>query len=44
VFVIPGVVVLVFRIRDEETLLTRELAGYREYARHVRFRLLPYIW
>ena len=43
-FVIPGVVVLVLRILDEESLLTNELGGYREYTRRVRYRLLPYVW
>jgi protein-S-isoprenylcysteine O-methyltransferase Ste14 len=43
-FVPPGVAVLVFRILDEESMLSQDLAGYREYARHVRYRLLPYIW
>ncbi|MEZ0354539.1 isoprenylcysteine carboxylmethyltransferase family protein [Mycobacterium sp. pR1184] len=43
-FAIPGVAVLVVRILDEEKMLTQELAGYREYTRRVRFRLLPYIW
>jgi protein-S-isoprenylcysteine O-methyltransferase Ste14 len=43
-FVIPGVVVLVLRIRDEETLLSQELAGYRQYAQRVRYRLVPYVW
>jgi protein-S-isoprenylcysteine O-methyltransferase Ste14 len=43
-FVIPGVVILVFRIRDEEKLLAQELAGYREYAQRVRYRLVPYVW
>jgi len=43
-FVIPGVVVLVLRILDEEKLLTRELAGYREYAQRVRYRLVPSVW
>ena len=41
VLVIPGMLVLVFRILDEEKLLTQELAGYREYAQHVRYRLVP---
>jgi protein-S-isoprenylcysteine O-methyltransferase Ste14 len=44
VMVIPGVVVLAVRILDEETMLGRELAGYREYTRKVRYRLVPYIW
>ncbi|SPM35527.1 membrane protein [Mycobacterium rhizamassiliense] len=43
-FVIPGVVVLVVRIRDEESMLVHELAGYPEYVRDVRYRLLPYVW
>lgn len=43
-FVIPGILVLVFRILDEEKMLTQELAGYREYAQRVRYRLLPYVW
>jgi protein-S-isoprenylcysteine O-methyltransferase Ste14 len=44
VFVVPGVAVLVFRILDEEKLLTQELAGYREYAQRVRYRLVPSVW
>jgi protein-S-isoprenylcysteine O-methyltransferase Ste14 len=43
-FVLPGVAALVFRIRDEEAMLSQELAGYPEYAHHVRYRLLPYVW
>ncbi|CAM3346754.1 hypothetical protein BST27_25785 [Mycobacterium intermedium] len=41
---VPGVLVLVARILDEEKLLTQELAGYREYRRRVRYRLVPYVW
>jgi protein-S-isoprenylcysteine O-methyltransferase Ste14 len=41
---IPGLLVLVFRILDEEKLLTQELAGYRDYALRVRYRLMPYVW
>ena len=44
VFVIPGVMVLVSRIRDEEKLLQEELKGYGEYMRKVRYRLMPCIW
>ncbi|OBH03031.1 MULTISPECIES: isoprenylcysteine carboxylmethyltransferase family protein [unclassified Mycobacterium] len=43
-FVIPGVAALVLRILDEEELLTRDLPGYREYAQHVRYRLVPNVW
>lgn len=42
--VLAGVVVLVLRILDEEKLLATELAGYREYSRQVRYRLIPYVW
>jgi protein-S-isoprenylcysteine O-methyltransferase Ste14 len=42
--VIPGVAVLVFRILDEEKLLTQELGGYREYRQRVHYRLVPYVW
>ncbi|WP_333893037.1 isoprenylcysteine carboxylmethyltransferase family protein [Mycolicibacterium gadium] len=44
VFVIPGLIVLALRIRDEEKLLRAELAGYSEYAEKVRYRLVPYMW
>jgi protein-S-isoprenylcysteine O-methyltransferase Ste14 len=44
VFVIPGLIVLVLRIRDEEELLRHELPGYCEYTRQVRYRLVPYVW
>ncbi|WAC92864.1 methyltransferase family protein [Mycobacterium sp. Aquia_213] len=42
--VIPSLLALVFRIRDEEKMLIGELAGYPEYAQQVRYRLLPYVW
>lgn len=32
------------RIRNEEEVLARELAGYPEYMQKVRWRLLPFIW
>lgn len=41
---VPGLLVLVLRIRDEEDLLTHELSGYRDYTQQVRYRLLPYVW
>lgn len=44
VFVLPGVIVLALRIRDEEKLLREELEGYREYTRKVRYRLVPLMW
>jgi protein-S-isoprenylcysteine O-methyltransferase Ste14 len=44
VFVISGVAILAFRIRDEESLLSAELAGYPEYTQKVRYRLVPAVW
>ncbi len=44
VFVVPGLIVLALRIRDEEKLLQEELDGYREYTRKVRYRLVPHMW
>jgi len=44
VFVIPGLIALAVRIRDEEELLGRELAGYNDYTHQVHYRLLPFVW
>ena len=38
------VVLLAMRSLDEEALLTRELHGYDEYRRRVRYRLIPFVW
>jgi len=35
---------LAVRSLDEEALLTRELLGYEEYRRRVRYRLIPFVW
>jgi protein-S-isoprenylcysteine O-methyltransferase Ste14 len=35
---------LLWRLLDEEKILTRELTGYVEYRQRVRYRLLPFIW
>lgn len=32
------------RIKSEEKLLKKELAGYEEYTLRVKYRLIPYIW
>jgi protein-S-isoprenylcysteine O-methyltransferase Ste14 len=37
-------IVLVFRIINEEKVLTENLPGYREYCRQTRYRMLPGIW
>ena len=38
------VAAIVWRLLDEETHLARDLAGYEEYRRTVRARLLPGLW
>lgn len=43
-FLVPSLMALVVRTRDEEKLLTEELAGYREYVQRVRYRLVPRVW
>jgi protein-S-isoprenylcysteine O-methyltransferase Ste14 len=43
-FVVPGLIVLAWRLRDEEKLLQEELDGYREYTQQVRYRLVPGMW
>jgi protein-S-isoprenylcysteine O-methyltransferase Ste14 len=35
---------LIVRIRNEEDVLVRELPGYDEYRKKVRFRLIPHVW
>jgi protein-S-isoprenylcysteine O-methyltransferase Ste14 len=41
-----GVLILILAARAvlEERTLARELAGYDEYRRRVRYRLIPYVW
>ena len=38
------VVLLYFRITDEEQLLKEELEGYEEYMKKTKYRILPKIW
>jgi protein-S-isoprenylcysteine O-methyltransferase Ste14 len=42
--VVPAVALLILRTVDEETMLRQELAGYDEYTRDVRYRLVPGVW
>jgi len=35
---------LYLRIASEEKALKRDLAGYAEYQRKVRYRLIPFVW
>lgn len=36
--------VLIWRLLDEERFLARNLPGYVEYQKTVRYRLLPLVW
>ena len=44
VVLIPALFSLAARTVDEEKMLTAELAGYGEYTRRVRSRLVPGVW
>jgi protein-S-isoprenylcysteine O-methyltransferase Ste14 len=35
---------LAWRLLDEERVLLRDLEGYADYRRRVRFRLIPFLW
>lgn len=35
---------IVARIKQEESFLSENLPGYKEYLQKVRFRMIPYIW
>ena len=36
--------VIVVRLTDEEELLTKELPGYVEYKKKVKYRMIPFVW
>ena len=36
--------IIIVRLKDEEDLLSRELPGYEEYKKNVKYRLIPFIW
>jgi protein-S-isoprenylcysteine O-methyltransferase Ste14 len=37
-------VLLAYRIINEEKLLIKELPGYKEYTKKVKYRLIPFVW
>ena len=37
-------ILIVFRIIYEEKLLEKELIGYKEYKKKVKYRIIPFIW
>jgi protein-S-isoprenylcysteine O-methyltransferase Ste14 len=42
--IVPTIAGLAWRLLDEERFLMRELPGYAEYCRKVRYRLIPGVW
>jgi protein-S-isoprenylcysteine O-methyltransferase Ste14 len=40
----PITVVIAWRLLEEERFLSKSLAGYEEYCRKVRYRLVPFVW
>ena len=44
VTMVPCIVMLVLRIQNEEKVLTEGLAGYADYKRRVRYRMIPFVW
>jgi protein-S-isoprenylcysteine O-methyltransferase Ste14 len=43
-FVPVGAIGIGIRVVGEERMLHRELTGYDDYARQVRFRMIPGLW
>jgi protein-S-isoprenylcysteine O-methyltransferase Ste14 len=41
---IPLIVLIIFRLLDEEKFLAEHLSGYKEYCNTTRYRLIPRIW
>ena len=36
--------IIIIRIKNEEEVLEKELNGYKEYKKKVRYKLIPFIW
>ena len=36
--------IIIVRLMHEEKLLTRELPGYEEYKKKVKYRIIPFVW
>ena len=37
-------IIIIQRIKNEEELLSKELKGYKQYQKKVKYRLIPFIW
>ena len=44
VIMLSYILIIVKRIRNEEEVLTKDLQGYKEYKKKVKYRLIPFIW
>ncbi len=44
VIMLAYIPIIIKRIRNEEEVLTKDLPGYEEYKKKVKFRLIPFIW
>lgn len=44
VIMLAYIPIIASRIRNEEQVLERGLAGYADYKRRVRYRLIPFVW
>jgi protein-S-isoprenylcysteine O-methyltransferase Ste14 len=44
IFVFLLFAAIVWRLLEEEKFLSKNLAGYEDYRRKVRYRLLPFVW
>ena|ERR1035437_1178144 len=42
--IIPLILVIIWRLLDEEKILKKNLLGYLEYQKRVKYRLVPHIW
>jgi protein-S-isoprenylcysteine O-methyltransferase Ste14 len=36
--------IIIKRINNEEKVLAKDLKGYKEYQKKVKYKLIPYIW
>ena len=41
---LPYIPVIAVRIINEEKILSAELVGYEDYKKHVKYRIIPFIW
>ncbi|MGO5139865.1 methyltransferase family protein [Streptococcus alactolyticus] len=41
---LPYPIMIIKRLKNEEQVLSKELTGYTEHQKKVRYRLIPYIW